>query len=118
MHTAILPTIITCHYDKKLEFGLKKQVCSVKIFTSRPSICLLVLFILLTRGTSDVKHRAIVIQTQFRRYRQYHIRLFFMFSPVYAVVKQTPVLSFQRTQRRNAHYGHRTINLAIISSAL
>ena len=36
--------------------------------------CFLVLFILLTRGTtSDVKHRAIVTQSHFRRYRQYHV---------------------------------------------
>ena len=39
--------------------------------------CLFVLFIFLTCGkTSDVKHRAIA-QTLFRRYRQYHVRLFF-----------------------------------------
>ena len=67
--------------------------------------CLFVLFILLTRGkTSDVKHWAIA-QTHFRRYRQYNVRLFFFiwffkfFSPVNAVVKQTPVLSFHTTQR-------------------
>ena len=42
----------------------------------------------------DVKHCAIVIQAHFRRYRQYHVRLFFIFfSSIYAVVKQTLVLS-------------------------
>ena len=42
-------------------------------------VCLFVLFFLLTRGkTSDVKHRAIT-QTHFRRYRHYHVRLFFLF---------------------------------------
>ena len=46
-------------------------------------ICLLVIFILLTRETTlDVKHRTIVTQIHFRRYRQYHVRLLF-FSPVY-----------------------------------
>ena len=40
-------------------------------------VCLFVLFILLTRGKmSDVKHR-VIAQTHFRRYRQYHVRLFF-----------------------------------------
>ena len=45
----------------------------------------------------DVKHWAIVTQTHFRRYRQCHVRLLFVwflfFSPVYAVVKEKPVLS-------------------------
>ena len=63
-------------------------------------VCLLVLFILLTRGTtSDVKHRAIVTQTHFRRYRHYHVHLLvYVFSGKYAVVKQTPVLTFHTTQ--------------------
>ena len=42
-------------------------------------VCLFVLFILLTRGTtSDIKQRVIVTQTHFRRYTQYHVRLFFI----------------------------------------
>ena len=64
-------------------------------------VCSLVLFILLTSGTtSDVKHRTIVTQTHFRRYRQYHVRLLiYVFSGKYAVVKPTPVLPFHTTQR-------------------
>ena len=64
--------------------------------------CLFVLFIFFTRGTtSDVKHRAIVTQIHSQRYRQYHVCLFFLFflQYTYAVVKQTPVLSFHTTQR-------------------
>ena len=42
----------------------------------------------------DIKLRAIVTQTYFQKYWQYHVRLFFIcffyfFSLVYAVVKQT-----------------------------
>ena len=46
-------------------------------------------------NVTDVKHRVSVTQTHFWKYRQYHVRLFFIcfFSPVYAFVKQTPVLS-------------------------
>ena len=46
---------------------------------SNVCVCLFVVFTLLTRGTtSDVKHRAIVTQTHFRRYRLFHVRLFFI----------------------------------------
>ena len=84
--------------------------------------CLLVLFILLTRGTtSDVKHRAIVTQVDFRRYWQYHVRLlFYVFFGIYAVVKQTPVLFFtpRKAQRRNAYNGNQINKLTITSLAL
>ena len=47
------------------------------------------------------RHRTIVTQIHLRRHQQYHVRLFFIkfFSPVNAVVKQTPVLAFHTTQR-------------------
>ena len=90
----------------KPKFWLKKDAIPAIFDFSHcsHSSVLFVLFILLTRGkTSDDKHRTIA-QTHFRRYRQYHVRLFFLFgflifSPVNAVVKQTPVLSVHTTQR-------------------
>ena len=101
-------------------------------------IWLLVSFIYssyLFNNVTDVKHRAIIVtQTHFWRCRLYHVRLFFrLFSPVYAVVNQAPVLFstphkepvrklalsfFPRIQRCNAHFGHRTSNLTITCSAL
>ena len=46
----------------------------------------------------DVKHRAIVTQNHFRRYQQYHVRLFFIWFLIFflrymPIKKQTPVLS-------------------------
>ena len=80
-------------------------------------------------GENRIKHRIIVTQTHFWIYLQYHVRLFFIwlfhfFSPVYAVVKQTPELVFHTTQSDclvisvNVQYTHRTSNLTITNSAL
>ena len=59
----------------------------------------------------DVKHRAIVTLTHFRRYRRYTCA---------RLPHHTKYLlgKFPRTRRRNTQYGHRTSNLTITSLVL
>ena len=75
--TELPPNMKRSVYRVSLKLTVKKKRFNSNFLCNSMFVCLFVLFILLTRGTtSDVKHRAIA-QIHFRRYGQYHVRLFF-----------------------------------------